>query len=547
MTGGRALNWLLPAALVAFATVACAFTGLDAQVLPLSAESRRIAAACAVSLAYAAFCVTLIRHHRSRHTSAIERQPPAADGRAGSFVVAFASQTGTAETLAEATAYSLVKGGVPARLRPLSALDVAQLNAVETILFVVSTTGEGDPPDDASHFVRSVMGGSPPLPRLRYGLLALGDREYSQFCAFGRALDNWLRAQGANPLFDAIEVNNGDRAALDLWQARLLELGVQAHVHAAPPASDGRWTLTSRNLLNPECPDFPAFHICLTQSSGTPPIWQAGDIAVIRPRHAPETVEEFLRKTGLCGNQTVALDGAGVPLRDLLACCVLPESTAEIAALTALPPESLSESLRPLPTRDYSIASLATDGGMELLVRGMRHPDGRPGLGSGWLTLHAAIGDEIAVHVRTNRNFHGPAPERPLILIGNGTGIAGLRAHQKARALAGRGDNWLIFGERRRAQDFFYQAEIESWQSQGMLARVDLAFSRDQPERVYVQDILRREHATLSAWIARGAAVYVCGSRDGMAGGVDRVLRDVLGDRTVDEMSDSRLYRRDIY
>jgi sulfite reductase (NADPH) flavoprotein alpha-component len=190
---------------------------------------------------------------------------------------------------------------------------------------------------------------------------------------------------------------------------------------------------------------------------------------------------------------------------------------------------------------------LPSDGSLQLLVRRMQREDGTPGIGSGWLTEHAETGSEIALRIRPNAGFHAPSDGRPLILIGNGTGLAGLRALIKARIATGHARNWLLFGERQAAHDFYHQDEITQWQRDGYLARVDLAWSRDEAGRVYVQDRLREAAAELCSWVDGGAAIYVCGSLAGMAPGVDVVLRDVLGDVSVERLRDEGRYRRDVY
>ena len=152
------------------------------------------------------------------------------------------------------------------------------------------------------------------------------------------------------------------------------------------------------------------------------------------------------------------------------------------------------------------------------------------------------------MRLRPHRGFRLDGNEaRPLILIGNGTGLAGLRAHLRARAAAGRHDNWLIFGERQQAHDFLCRQEIEAWQAQGMLRRLDMVFSRDQPERFYVQHRLLQSADTLLQWLRDGAAIYVCGSLKGMASGVDAALRQIAGEDLVRELSASGRYRRDVY
>ena len=187
------------------------------------------------------------------------------------------------------------------------------------------------------------------------------------------------------------------------------------------------------------------------------------------------------------------------------------------------------------------------DGAVELLVRRMPGENGDSGLGSGWLCEHAPPGSSMHLHIRSNPGFHAPPGAPPLILIGNGTGLAGLRAHLRARAAAGERPNWLLFGERTRAHDLHFGDEIARWQQDGTLTRVDLAFSRDQDERVYVQHRLSAAADTLRAWIDNGAALLVCGSRDGMAAGVDATLREILGSDRVDALMEDGRYRRDIY
>jgi sulfite reductase (NADPH) flavoprotein alpha-component len=239
----------------------------------------------------------------------------------------------------------------------------------------------------------------------------------------------------------------------------------------------------------------------------------------------------------------VEYDGRRATLREWLSGNHLP-ALEEVRGLT---PAELVASLQALPHREYSIASLPSEGSLQLFVRHMQREDGTPGIGSSWLTRHADTGAEIALRIRPNASFHVPTDGRPVILIGNGTGLAGLRALLKARIAAGHFRNWLLFGERQAAHDFYHQEDIAQWQCDGHLARLDLAWSRDGASRVYVQDRLREAAAALRQWVDDGAAIYVCGSLAGMAPGVDAVLRDVLGDVVVERLRDEGRYRRDVY
>jgi sulfite reductase (NADPH) flavoprotein alpha-component len=526
-------------ALVLLALAAAALIAAHWQRAPLAwpaAHAWRVVAAAALVAAFVAFCGLLAWRRR-------RVAPDLAAAAAGDAVlVAYASQTGTAEDLARRTWQALLDTGCAARLVAFDRLDAATLRAAQRALFVVSTCGEGDAPDMAAGFVRRVLAQSLPLPQLHYGLLALGDSEYANFCGFGRRLDAWLRRQGAQALFDRIDVDNADPGTLRHWQH---QVGVVAGSTEAPDWSPPRyapWRLVARRLLNPDSLGGPCYLLRLQAPAGETPDWQAGDVAEIGPRHAADVVAALLARCGVGGEQR---DADGERFADLLARRQWPDSGpgpgADFGAWLA----ALSE----LAHREYSIASIPADGAVELLVRQWRRADGSLGLGSGWLTAQAALGDDVDLRLRRNRQFHAPAVAAPLILVGNGTGIAGLRALLRERAAAGAGAtrNWLLFGERQRERDFFFADEIATWQRSGLLERVDLAFSRDQADRVYVQQRLREAADTLREWIAADACVYVCGSLQGMAPAVDQELRAALGSDAVDALIDAGRYRRDVY
>jgi sulfite reductase (NADPH) flavoprotein alpha-component len=501
----------------------------------LDPETRRYAAAGAVALAWLGFCGLIAGREALRGRAKRREAAALASGVGEPVLVAFASQTGFAEELAKATAKALTAGGAPVTLRELSAVTAADLASAGRALFLVSTTGEGDAPDPARAFIRDVMSAEPELPALRYGVLALGDTEYANYCAFGRALDTWLAKRGAAPLFDRVEVDDGDEAALRHWQS---QLGVLTGATDAPdwsrPSYD-RWTLADRRLLNPGSPGGEAWHIRLEPLAHTA-TWEAGDIIEIGPLNDPTEVSALIARLGLPASAAEALSSRR-----------LPHEPAAVEALLGLSETAVLERLTALPHREYSIASLPSDGGVELIVRLMPRADGKPGLGSGWLCRYAGEGAEVQARVRTNRAFHAPEGEAPLILIGAGTGLAGLRAHLKARAAKGRGRNWLLFGERTSAHDAFHQDELTGWLSSGVLERLDLAFSRDQAERVYVQHRLREAAADVRAWVADGATILVCGSLEGMSREVHAALGEILGAEGLESLTDAGKYRRDVY
>ncbi|WP_127090058.1 sulfite reductase flavoprotein subunit alpha [Aquabacter cavernae] len=457
------------------------------------------------------------------------------------LLIAFASQSGTAERLAWQSAGALQAGGLPVKVAALSSLGPDAFGAAKRALFVVSTFGEGEPPDQARAFARRMTGAADGLAQLDYGVLALGDRAYGQFCGFGRALDDWLRANGATPLFERIEMDKEDGAALEEWQARLGEIAgkpLNGPLVPPPPQAFEPWTLALRRHLNPGSVGLPTFHLAFTPQVARD--WQAGDVLEVRPRNAPAAVAERLTAAGLPADAPVTREGRIETLGAWLTRSILPPELVGT-------PEAIVQDLLPLPTRDYSIASIPADGRVEILVRQTRTPEGGLGLGSGWLTVHLADGGDVEARLRSNSAFHGPTDDRPLILIGNGTGLAGLRAHLKARIHGGHDRNWLIFGERNRAADFYFRDEISAWHSSGGLARLDFAFSRDQADRIHVQEVVRASAADIAAWVQEGAAIYVCGSLNGMAPAVDHALAEIIGRETLDAMSADRRYCRDVY
>jgi len=494
--------------------------------------------ALAVVLAYGALCLRFLR--RSRRGPA---EAPAGGGDAA--LVAFASQTGTAEALAQLTADALAAGGRAVALLPLDRLRPADLQRHRLALFVASTTGEGDPPDSAGAFIRRVMRDGADLPHLSFGLLALGDRGYRNFCGFGRALELWLLERGATPLFDRVEVDRAEPAALRAWQHQIRTLSGAETPDWSRPAY-GTWRLVRRTLLNPGSPGAPVYHLVL-QPLGSAVGWRAGDIAEVAPRNGTTVIAAFLDDLRLDPEAPVALDGAEQPLRQALADRLLTGGPAEREALRGLPAERLVERLRPLSHREYSLASLPSQDAAELLVRRRILPGGGCGVGSAWLTEVAPLGGGIALRLRSNPAFHGPADDRPMILVGAGTGLAGLRAHLAERIAAGRRRNWLVFGERTSVHDWFFREEIEGWRATGGLERLDLAFSRDGGSPVYVQHRLAAEAPRLRRWVQEGAAVYVCGDRRRMAAAVHAVLAEALGEAVLEGLVEEGRYRRDVY
>lgn len=448
----------------------------------LTTEPLRLGGAMLLSASYLAMCLRIWRVQRAA----------GGNGAAADWLVVYASQTGNAEYLARRTAETLVTGGLQARATCISHLDADALAGATNILFIASTYGEGDAPDNAARFAGRLMAAEAKLAHLHYAVLALGDSSYVNYCGFGRALDAWLQRQGATRLFERIDVDKGASSALAEWQHHVGRLAGTADAPDWSAPAYGEWRIGERLLLNPGSAGAPLYRLALVSADGRLPAWEAGDLAQLSPPSDPEH------------------------------------------------------------PREYSIASLPQEGRLELLVRLQRREDGSPGAGSGWLCEGAAVGidagDTIHLRVREHERFRlGANARRPLIAIGNGSGLAGLRALLKARIHAGEQANWLLFGERQIRHDFLLRDELTGWHESGWLQRLDLAFSRDQASPRYVQHLLREQAAELLDWVGRGAAIYVCGSLQGMAGAVHEALGEILGGGALEQLVADGRYRRDVY
>ncbi len=409
--------------------------------------------------------------------------------------IIYASQSGQAEDIARKTARALEAGGEAVAVRRIDQPWLSELVRPRRLLFVVSTYGEGDPPDHALRFAHSVMTDEarPELRGLRYGVLALGDRSYPTFCAFGRRVDAWLRQAGAIPEPGLMVVDRLARDTLQCWRDTVSkDAGTDTgEPDGGPDFSE--WYFIAREYLNAGSPGAPMHRVVLQAPAATTQAWQAGDLVDL-----------------------IVPGGDGRP-------------------------------------RSYSIANLPEDGLVELIVRRHVYDDGKTGLASGWLTATAREGDALQARIRHNPGFNLEVDlARPLLLIGAGAGIAGLRGHIQARAqaIAASGGTargaWLIYGERSGAHDHPCQADIARWQQAGVLSRVDLAFSRDRIDTPYVQHLLQRHAAEVSAWIADDADVLICGGR-AMAASVDKTLRELLGEARVETLLESGRIRRDVF
>ncbi|EAM2910353.1 NADPH-dependent assimilatory sulfite reductase flavoprotein subunit [Salmonella enterica] len=545
---------------------------------------------------------------------------PAPEGKMPGITLISASQTGNARRVAEALRDDLLAANLNVTLVNAGDYKFKQIASEKLLVIVTSTQGEGEPPEEAVTLHKFLFSKkAPKLTDTAFAVFSLGDTSYEFFCQAGKDFDNKLAELGGERLLDRVDADVEYQSAAAQWRARMVDVlksrtpvvtsaqpvasGAVNDIHTSPYTKDAPLTatlsvnqkITGRNSEK----DVRHIEIDLGDSGLR---YQPGDALGVWYQNDPALVKELVELLWLKGDEPVTVDGKTLPLAEALEWHFeLTVNTANIvenyATLTRsesllplvgdkaqlqhyaattpivdmvrfspaqLDAQALIDLLRPLTPRLYSIASsqAETENEVHVTVGVVRYDiEGRARAGgaSSFLADRVEEEGEVRVFIEHNDNFRLPAnPQTPVIMIGSGTGIAPFRAFMQQRAAEGaEGKNWLFFGNPHFTEDFLYQVEWQRYVKEGVLSRIDMAWSRDQKEKIYVQDKLREQGAELWRWINDGAHIYVCGDARRMAADVEKALLEVIAefggmdlesaDEYLSELRVERRYQRDVY
>ncbi|WP_299021477.1 assimilatory sulfite reductase (NADPH) flavoprotein subunit [uncultured Photobacterium sp.] len=548
------------------------------------------------------------------------QQPVVAAQPAGKLTIIYASQTGNAKGVAEALKEEAGAAGIAAELFSAGDYKGKNLAKESHVIIVASTHGEGEAPDDAielHEFLQSKK--APKLPNLKYAVIGLGDSSYEFFCQTAKDFDGFLGKLGAEPMLPRLNCDvdydapaaewcnqalDKVRETLSVGDAEVVQLPVantQQAVSAYSKQNPYQAALLTNQKITGRSSGKDVRHIEI-DLEGAGLSYQPGDALGVWYENDPALADAVVTRVGLDGSESIEIDGESLSLKQALISkyeitVANPQLVTQFAELsgskklaklvadkdklrryagqtqlidvlaekkTKLTAEQLTGLLRRLTPRLYSIASSQEEVGEEvhLTVGVVEYGSGdeiRQGGASGYLSHRLEEGGSVKVFVEGNNNFKLPSDDNtPVIMIGPGTGIAPFRAFvQERENRSASGKNWLFFGDRTFTEDFLYQVEWQKYLKSGVLTQMDVAFSRDQAEKVYVQHRILEHAAQVWKWLQDGAHIYVCGDANKMAKDVQEALVTVVerqgkqsreqAEQYLSELRKSKRYQRDVY
>jgi sulfite reductase (NADPH) flavoprotein alpha-component len=510
------------------------------------------------------------------------------------ITVAYGTESGNSKKIAMDLAGKAKTKGIQARLVSLDQYRLHDLSREEYFFTVISTQGEGEPPAAAKKFYEHIHLQEAALPNLKYAVLALGDTSYPLFCKAGEDVDAQLQKLGAQRIVSLKCCDTDFESDADRWVDEVLNRIAGVVSRAAVPAvakpATGKKHYTGEVLSTVNLNDRgSAKHTQHIEFLAPGVEYQPGDSLGVIPENPLSAVESVMELSGADFDRKLEFRNEKISLRDLLhkklnlfylpervvkkyAGIVrqeIPETRIGLPDLLKIYPvqekaqfDEVLGILEPIVPRLYSIASSPVAHGEEVHLTVARdsfsvNEEIKYGVCSD-LLLRLEPGQTLEFYVHRNGRFKLPAPDKDIIMVGPGTGIAPFRSFLAERdACNAPGRNWLFFGDQHFSTDFLYQTEIQQWLESGLLTRVDLAFSRDQENKRYVQHKMTKQGAELFRWLEGGAYLYVCGSKDPMSVDVEHALLDIIrvhGDRSssgaenyLSELKESGRYLQDVY
>ena len=504
-----------------------------------------------------------------------QAQPAAPARPAEPLTIVYASESGNSEKLANDLAKAARKNGLKPTLIDMADLEPSDLTKAKRLVFIAATWGEGEPPARAVRAYAELMGeGAPRLDGVEFGVLALGDTAYAEFCAIGKKIDERLAALGGKRVVERVDCDLDFAAPATAWIGDALKVLTPPDANrgqgngqvievdfgkpqAAPNTNIVEAEISEHVNLNSSRSNKETIHLALT-FEGAMPAYEPGDSLDLYAENDPEYVDELLKLAGLSGDDTLRAEL--IASRDVTTLSLKTVDTyvaqtghTYVKALIedgqakewivgrqlidliatfpiALTADHLRAVTRPLAPRAYSIASSRREVGDEahLLISAVRydsHGRARKGVASNYVAERLKRGGRVRVKLKPNKHFAIAPADEDIIMVGPGTGVAPFRAFvQERRATAARGRSWLFFGDRQFTHDFLYQLDWQEALKDGALTRMDVAFSRDTPGKVYVQNKLWDRRHDLIEWLDGGASFYVCGDAKNMAKDVRATL-----------------------
>ncbi len=535
------------------------------------------------------------------------------------ITVLYGTESGNCEMLAEKVVKASKKQGHKGKMVNMADISAKDLAKYETLFVIISTWGDGEPPEAAESFYNELMTAEVDLKGVDFSVCALGDSSYEQYCQTGIEMDQQLEKLGAKRIVDRVDCDVDFDESFDKWESQLWDnLGASvamaalpADISAAPVATFDKKNpfpaeILANVVLSGDCSAKETFHVEFSlEGSGFD--YQPGDVLCVIPQNADDIVSNILSAIDMSAGEEVELKNVGkttlgealtnhlditgiskkvaTSIQALSGSEKLADLVAGKAEMTfkdwnygreiidllefddlpkTVSAQQIVDCFRALPPRLYSIASSpkAHPDEVHLTIAAVRYQTydkERKGVASTFLADEGKPGSKVNVYLHKNKNFRLPENgDTPIIMVGPGTGVAPFRAFIEERAeTEAKGDSWLFFGDQKYNEDFLYQLEIQDHLKTGALSKLDVAFSRDQPEKVYVQHKMEEQAAELWAWLEKGAHFYVCGDASRMAKDVNDALLNIIstqGGKTPEEAAEylkalktDKRYQRDVY